>query len=169
MSTEVKVLEKTAVYELSLNALNGAPMDEEMLKDKLVLAVNVASKCGYTKQYKELQQLYADFRAKGLVVLGVPCNQFGGQEPGSAEEIQEFCNANYDVTFPLLEKQDVKGEGRSSLYNYLISSPVGAEKDVNWNFEKFLIRQDGKVVARFASEIEGDDPDLVQKIEKYLA
>jgi glutathione peroxidase len=169
MSTAVKVLEKTEVYELSLNALNGAPVNEDVLKGKLVLAVNVASKCGYTKQYKELQQLYANFKAQGLVVLGVPCNQFGGQEPGSAEDIQEFCTTNYDVTFPLLEKQDVNGAERSHLYDYLISSPVGAQKDVKWNFEKFLIRQDGKVVARFASEIEGDDPDLVQKIEKYLA
>ena len=169
MSTAVKVIDKTEIYELSLNALNGAPVNVEVLKGKLVLAVNVASKCGYTKQYKELQQLYANFKAQGLVVLGVPCNQFGGQEPGSAEDIQEFCTTNYDVTFPLLEKQDVNGAERSELYDYLISSPVGAQKDVKWNFEKFLIRQDGKVVARFASEIEGDDPDLVQKIEKYLA
>ena len=169
MTAAVKVLERTNVYELSLNSLQGVPLQAEALKDKLILAVNVASKCGYTKQYKELQSLYTNFENRGLVVLGVPCNQFGGQEPGTAEEIQEFCTANYGVSFPILEKQDVNGAERSALYDYLISSPVGAQKDVKWNFEKFLIRQDGKVVARFASEIEGDDPDLIQKIEKYLA
>ena len=169
MTVAVKVLERTAVYELSLNSLQGAPIPEETLKDKLVLAVNVASKCGYTKQYQELQSLYASYADQGLVVLGVPCNQFGGQEPGTAEEIQEFCSTTYGVNFPMLEKQDVNGPQRSALYDYLVSSPVGAQKDVKWNFEKFLIRQDGKVVARFASEIEGDDPDLIQKIEKYLA
>ena len=169
MTAAVKVLERTNVYELSLNSLQGVPLQAETLKDKLILAVNVASKCGYTKQYKELQSLYAEFADRGLVVLGVPCNQFGGQEPGTADEIQEFCTTNYGVNFPILEKQDVNGAERSALYDYLISSPVGAQKDVKWNFEKFLIRQDGKVVARFASEIEADDPDLIQKIEKYLA
>jgi glutathione peroxidase len=169
MTAAAQGTERKPLSTFDLHALNGEPLPSDALAGKLILLVNVASKCGFTKQYSGLQELQASYAGQGFTVLGVPCNQFGGQEPGSPQEIADFCNTNYGVTFPLLAKQDVNGEARSSLYDYLAESPVGAHKDIKWNFEKFLVRQDGKVVARFASEIEGDDPDLVAKIEKYLA
>ena len=169
MTTASELPNRQPLSTLPLKGLDGQDLGAEILENRLVLVVNVASECGYTPQYKNLQTLHADFAAKGFSVLGVPCNQFGAQEPGSAEEIQAFCQNNYGVTFPILQKQDVNGDGRSTLYSYLTDSSVGAKKDIKWNFEKFLVRQDGKVVARFASEIEADDPDLVSKVEKYLA
>ena len=169
MSEANQNAERKPLSQFSLKALDGTPVSSESLENKLVLLVNVASKCGFTKQYGGLQELHEAYAAKGFAVVGVPCNQFGAQEPGSPEEIADFCSSTYGVTFPILEKQDVNGDARSDLYDYLAQSPVGAHKDIKWNFEKFLVRQDGKVVARFASEIEGDDPDLVSKIEKYLA
>ena len=149
--------------------LQGEALSHGDLEGKVVLVVNVASRCGYTSQYTGLQKLYTDYKAKGLVLLGVPCNQFMGQEPGSAKEIASFCSQRYGVTFPLLEKQHVNGNKRSSLYTALISSEVGAGKNVGWNFEKFLVGRDGEVVGRFGSGTKPESAELVSAIEKALS
>ena len=154
---------------LPLTALDGKPLPADTLSNKVVLVVNVASKCGYTPQYKGLQALYDQYKGQGLTLLGVPCNQFGGQEPGSAEEIRNFCSLNYGVNFPLLQKQDVNGPGRSPLYAWLVGSPAGGGSDIGWNFEKFLIGRDGTVKARFKSAVTPEDPALRKAIEAELA
>lgn len=157
-----------APQSLALTALNGQPLDNKLLEGKVVLFVNVASQCGFTGQYKGLQQLYTDYSAKGLVIVGVPCNQFGAQEPGKPEEIASFCQMNYGVTFPLLEKQEVNGAGRSALYAALVSSPAGGGKDIGWNFEKFLVGRDGKVIGRYSSRVAPDAAELKSAIEAAL-
>ncbi len=147
---------------------DGSPQPPETLDGQVVLVVNVASKCGFTPQYAGLQQLYEAHEDRGLVLVGVPCNQFGKQEPGSSEEIASFCSLNYGVDFPLLEKQDVNGPARSELYSFLIDSEVGAGAKVKWNFEKFLVGRDGQVLARFGSSTAPDDPALLEAIEAAL-
>ena len=148
--------------------LQGEALSAQDLQGQVVLVVNVASRCGYTSQYTGLQKLYTDYKDKGLVLLGVPCNQFMGQEPGTAKEIATFCSQRYGVTFPLLEKQNVNGAKRSSLYNALISSDVGAGKKVGWNFEKFLVGRDGEVIGRFGSGTKPESAELIGAIEKAL-
>ncbi len=150
-------------------SINGSPFDSASVAGKVTLIVNVASKCGYTPQYDGLEALWKKYREQGLVVLGAPCNQFGGQEPGQAEEIQTFCKMNYGVTFPLLDKQDVHGPRASALYKWLEGSPAGAGAAVKWNFEKFLVSRDGRVVGRWRSGTKPDDADLVTTIERALA
>ncbi len=150
-------------------SINGNPFDTSLLSGKVVLIVNVASKCGYTPQYEGLEALWKTYGERGLVLLGAPCNQFGGQEPGQAEEIVTFCKMNYGVTFPLLDKQDVKGPQASALYKWLESSPAGAGSAVKWNFEKFLVSRDGRVVGRWRSATTPNDPDLIGAIERELA
>ncbi|MBL8201998.1 MAG: glutathione peroxidase [Chromatiales bacterium] len=135
------------------------------LKGKVVLAVNVASKCGLTPQYKGLEQLYGDLQGDGFVVVGFPCNQFGGQEPGTEEEIVQFCQAKYDVTFPLARKLEVNGPGRHPIYQWLTTEFPG---DIEWNFEKFLIGRDGKVVRRYPPATKPDDKGLLQDIADLL-
>lgn len=154
---------------LELKALDGTPFPAAQLQGKAVLFVNVASRCGYTSQYAGLQALYAQHKAKGLVVVGVPSNQFGGQEPGTAAEIQTFCSSKYNVDFPLLEKQDVNGAKRTPLYAALIGSTAGGGKDIGWNFEKFVVDRKGQVVARFPSSVRPDAPELAAALEKALA
>ena len=134
------------------------------LAGKAVLFVNVASRCGFTPQYAGLQALYAEKEPAGLVIVGVPCNQFGAQESGSAEQIATFCERNYGVTFPLLAKQDVNGKDRSPLY----ASLIGDGADVRWNFEKFLVGRDGVVLGRFPSDVSPDDPSLRAAIDAAL-
>jgi len=135
------------------------------------LVVNVASKCGLTPQYAGLEQLHEEYADRGFTVVGVPCNQFGGQEPGSSGEIADFCSATYGVTFPMTEKVDVNGDQRHPLYEELVATPneKGAAGDVEWNFEKFLIAADGRIVARFRPGVEPHDPRLVEAIEAQLA
>ncbi len=137
----------------------------ETLAGRVVLVVNVASLCGFTPQYAGLQALYQSRRDAGLVLLGVPCNQFGGQEPGSPDDIRTFCTLEYGVTFPLLARQEVNGPRRSPLYARL----VGDGPDVRWNFEKFLVGRDGRVHGRFASDIKPDAPALLAAIDAALA
>jgi glutathione peroxidase-family protein len=158
-----------SLSEVSMTAIDGAPFGADKLAGKVVLFVNVASKCGYTQQYEALQAVYDRFHAQGLEIVGVPCNQFAGQEPGSPEEIVTFCRQNYGVTFPLLEKQDVNGSGRSPLYRWLVASEAGGGSDIGWNFEKFLVARDGRVLGRFTSKVKPDDPQLVGAIERALA
>jgi glutathione peroxidase len=138
------------------------------LEGQVVLVVNVASKCGLTPQYAGLQKLHDDAQAEGLTVLGFPCNQFGGQEPGTADEILEFCDTNYAVSFPLTEKIDVNGPNRHSIYGWLTNTDGGFPGDIEWNFEKFLIGRDGKVVKRYPSATPPDDPDLMHDISQLL-
>ena len=155
---------------VAINALDGSPADLSAYDDKAVLVVNVASKCGLTPQYSGLEKLHEELADRGFAVLGVPCNQFGGQEPGSAEEIQTFCSTNYGVTFPLTEKVDVNGEGRHPLYEKLtdVADGEGHRGDIRWNFEKFLVAPGGEVVARFSPMVEPESPELREKIEAVL-
>lgn len=148
----------------NLTTLDGTPLSPETLANKVVLFVNVASKCGLTPQYNGLVELDQAYGDQGLVIVGVPCNQFGGQEPGTPEEIKTFTETKYNVEFTLLEKQDVNGPNRSPLYQFL----VGNGEDIAWNFGKFLVGRDGAVVARFEPKTPPNDPDLKAAIEKAL-
>ncbi|MET7695515.1 glutathione peroxidase [Streptomyces sp. NPDC005483] len=157
--------------DVEIGALTGGSADLARYAGKAVLIVNVASKCGLTPQYNGLEKLQERYAERGFTVLGVPCNQFLGQEPGSAEEIAEFCSATYGVTFPLTEKVDVNGEGRHPLYERLVdfSDAEGHAGDIRWNFEKFLIGRDGSVVARFSPQTEPESDDIVAAVEGALA
>ncbi|MFF3557615.1 glutathione peroxidase [Streptomyces tsukubensis] len=160
----------TTLYDIPLRTLNGEPTSLEAHRGSVVLVVNVASKCGLTPQYAGLERLQKEYAERGFTVVGVPCNQFGGQEPGSAEEIGVFCSATYGVTFPMLEKADVNGAGRHPLYTELTrtADAEGAAGDVQWNFEKFLIGPDGTVAGRFRPRTEPDAPELVAAIGRLL-
>ncbi len=155
---------------IPLTTLDGRSTSLAELADGAVLVVNVASKCGLTPQYTALEQLAKNYGHRGLTVIGVPCNQFMGQEPGSAEDIQTFCSENYGVTFPLLEKVEVNGPGRHPLFAELIKSAddAGDAGDVQWNFEKFLVAPGGKVVKRFRPRTEPDAPEVISAIEGVL-
>ncbi|MEU1913778.1 glutathione peroxidase [Streptomyces massasporeus] len=157
--------------DVEIGALQGGPADLSQYAGKAVLVVNVASKCGLTPQYTGLEKLHEQYAERGFSVLGVPCNQFLGQEPGSADEIAEFCSATYGVTFPMTEKVEVNGEGRHPLYDRLtgFADAEGHSGDIRWNFEKFLIGRDGQVVARFSPQTEPDAAEVVAAIEAQLA
>ena len=139
------------------------------LGGKAVLVVNVASKCGYTRQYAGLESLYKAYKDKGLVVVGVPCNDFGGQEPGTEAEILQFCSSKYNVTFPLLGKVAVKGDGAHPLFTTLTGEAAGQPGPVKWNFNKFLIAKDGSLAARFDSKVEPESDELKAAIDKVLS
>jgi glutathione peroxidase len=153
---------------LNLRALDGSTFDSAHVEDKVVLVVNVASKCGFTSQYEGLQSLQDSYGPKGFSVLGVPCNQFLGQEPGSPEEIASFCRQTYGVTFPLLEKQAVNGANRTPLYRHLVDSAVGEGNSVKWNFTKFLVDSDGQVLHRYGATSGPEDETLVADIQAAL-
>jgi glutathione peroxidase len=157
-------------YEIPLNALSGEPLDLSRLRGRATLVVNVASRCGLTPQYAGLQLLYERYHERGLVVLGTPCNQFAGQEPGTADEIAAFCSTTYPVTFPLTEKIEVNGQKRHPLYELLttVADESGAAGDVAWNFEKFLVSPQGEPVARFRSTIPPEADGLLHAIEEVL-
>ncbi|MBJ7472049.1 MAG: glutathione peroxidase [Solirubrobacteraceae bacterium] len=158
------------VMKHALTALDGSRINPEGLQGKAILVVNVASKCGLTPQYTGLERLQQRFGGEQFTVLGAPCNQFGEQEPGSAEEIQTFCSATYGTTFPMLEKLDVNGEGRHPLYEALTQTPdaSGEAGDVLWNFEKFLVAPSGEVVARFRPQVEPEADEVVAAIEATI-
>jgi glutathione peroxidase len=158
------------VSDIPVNTLAGEPSSLGELAGKTLLVVNVASKCGLTPQYAGLERLHERFAERGFAVVGFPCNQFGGQEPGTAEEIQDFCSATYGVSFPMFEKIEVNGPGRHPVYTELTAVPdaAGEAGDVQWNFEKFLVGPDGTVLGRFRPRTEPDDPDLVAAIEANL-
>ena len=159
-----------SIYDVSINSLDGTPADLPQYKGKAVLLVNVASKCGLTPQYTGLENLQKKYADQGFTVLGVPCNQFMGQEPGTPDEIQEFCSTTYGVTFPLTEKVDVNGDDRHALYNELVevADAEGHTGDIRWNFEKFVIGPSGDVIARFNPTVEPESDEIVQTIEKAL-
>jgi glutathione peroxidase len=177
-----------SLYEIPVTRINGEPTTLGDYKGKVLLVVNVASKCGLTPQYEGLQKLYENKQAQGLEILGFPANNFGAQEPGTEAEISEFCSLNYGVSFPMFGKVSVNGEDRHPLYAALIEArpviedsdamrerlkgygiPTGPESDILWNFEKFLIDREGNVVHRFSPDITADDPRIVQALESALA
>ena len=156
--------------DFKMKTLAGKEVHLAKYQGKVVLIVNVASKCGLTPQYEQLEALHKKYAKQGLAVLGFPCNQFKGQEPGTAEEIQQFCRLNYGVEFDLFEKIEVNGDGACPLYKYLTALKTKPKKagDISWNFEKFLIGRDGQVVARFAPPTKPDDPEVIAAIEREL-
>ncbi|MFZ0769660.1 MAG: glutathione peroxidase [Acidimicrobiales bacterium] len=157
------------IYDIPLRTLSGDASSLAGFKDETILIVNVASKCGLTPQYAGLEELQKKYAAQGFSVVGFPCNQFAGQEPGTAEEIQSFCSTTYGVTFPLFEKIDVNGENQSPIYAELEEVPdaEGYSGDIRWNFEKFLVAKDG-TVTRFAPQVTPEDPALLIAIESSL-
>ncbi len=160
-----------SIYDFSLKRITGEDQDLSDYRGKVLLVVNVASKCGLTPHYAGLQQLSEAHAAAGLVVLGFPCNQFGAQEPGSEADIQSFCSTNYSVTFPMFAKLDVNGAARAPLYAWLTSqdSAPDGPGDIQWNFAKFLIGRDGQVAARFAPTVTPDAPELASALSAALA
>ncbi|MBB6627874.1 glutathione peroxidase [Nocardioides sp. KIGAM211] len=161
-----------SILDAPIARLDGTPATlGEITGGGPALLVNVASKCGLTPQYTALEQLQEQYADQGFTVVGIPCNQFGGQEPGSSEEIAEFCSATYGVTFPMTEKVEVNGEGRHPIYDTLVQTPneKGVDGDITWNFEKFLVDSQGQVVARFNPGLEPDDPVVVGAIQQLLA
>jgi glutathione peroxidase len=159
-----------SIYDADIQTLEGEQTTLAGYKGKALLVVNVASKCGLTPQYEGLEKLHETYAGRGFEVLGFPCNQFGGQEPGSAEEIRDFCDTNYQVQFPLFEKVDVNGANAHPIYRELTQTPDadGDAGDVKWNFEKFLVAPDGAVVGRFRPTVTPEDPSLVAAIEAQL-
>lgn len=158
----------SAFHDLTLQALDGRDMPLAQFKDSVVLVVNVASHCGLTPQYEGLEKLYRRYRDEGLVVLGIPCNQFANQEPDSAETIRAFCSTQYDVTFPMTAKLNVNGPDSHPLYRLLAGEGAEFPGEITWNFEKFLLAPDGRVLARFNPRTSPDDPALIQAIESAL-
>ncbi|MFG1604898.1 glutathione peroxidase [Actinoplanes sp. NPDC049265] len=158
------------VYDAQIADLQGKPLDLGQFRGSAALVVNVASRCGMTPQYAALEKLHEEYAERGFTVLGVPCNQFGGQEPGTADEIAEFCSTTYGVTFPMTEKVEVNGPGRHPLYQQLTGTPdaEGYTGDIRWNFEKFLIAPDGEVRARFAPGTQPDSPEVIAALESTL-
>jgi glutathione peroxidase len=155
------------IYDISVPTANGGSKQLSEYEGKVLLLVNVASKCGFTPQYAGLEKLNQQYNERGLVVLGLPCNDFGGQEPGTSEEIQEFCSINYGVTFEVLGKVNILGENKHPLYALLTELPE-SQGDVKWNFEKFLISKNGEIAGRFSSKVAPEDAELTEAIEKLL-
>ena len=163
--TSIAFAADTNVQNIAVKDIDGKDTTLKAYAGKVLLIVNVASECGYTPQYAGLEALYEKMSGKGLAVLGFPCNDFGGQEPGSELQIKTFCTENYKVTFPMFSKVAVKGDGKHPLYAALQAAVGG---DVGWNFEKFLVSKDGKVLQRFGSDVAPDSPELMAAIEAAL-
>ena len=159
-----------AIYDTPMHSLQGEPLDLRRFEDKALLIVNVASRCGLTPQYSGLESLQEQYADRGFTVLGVPCNQFGGQEPGSAEEIEAFCSTTYGVSFPMTEKLEVNGSGRHRLYAALteVADAEGNAGDIQWNFEKFLVSPTGEIVQRFRPLVDPEAPEVIDAIEANL-
>ena len=157
------------ISAIKVKDMDGKDVSLSSYKGKVLLIVNLASKCGYTPQYEELQKLYKKYKDQGLEILGFPCNDFGGQEPGTNQEIKEFCSTNYGVTFKLFDKVKILGTDKSKLYAVLTDNDVTGTKDVKWNFEKFLIAKNGDIVSRFPSKVEPMDKQIIEAIDKELS
>lgn len=158
-----------SIYNFSVKNIDGQEVSLDKYKGKAILIVNVASKCGYTPQYEGLQNLYESYKNEDFVILGFPANNFKGQEPGSNEEIKQFCTLEYGVEFPMFSKVSVKGDDQAELFSYLTSlSNPDFEGDIKWNFEKFLISKEGKLVRRFRSNVEPESESLVEAIKKEI-
>ncbi|MBE7375972.1 glutathione peroxidase [Pseudomonas lopnurensis] len=159
----------SAFHQLVLPGLGGGELPLAEFGERITLVVNVASQCGLTPQYAGLEQLHQQYQGRGFSVLGVPCNQFAGQEPGNDDEIRAFCSLNYGVSFPLTGKLEVNGPQRHPLYRLLAGEGADFPGDITWNFEKFLVGKDGRVLARFSPRTTPDDPALIQAIENALS
>jgi glutathione peroxidase len=159
-----------SVYDFTLNSIDGKPTPLSDFKGKVVLLVNVASRCGYTPQYTALESLYEKYKDRDFVIVGIPANNFGGQEPGTNEEIKTFCKSKYSVTFPMMGKVSVKGGDQTPLYQFLTASEAGSKfaGEIKWNFTKFLVGKDGKIVNRFESKVTPDDPRVIAAVEQAL-
>jgi glutathione peroxidase len=170
-ATEKTTKKTPKALNFTMKSIDGKDVDLGKYQGKVVMIVNVASKCGLTPQYEQLQALHEKYAKEGLAILGFPCNQFRSQEPGTAEEIKEFCRVKYGVSFDMFAKIEVNGDGACNLYKYLTAletKPVGAGK-ISWNFEKFILNRKGEVIARFAPRTKPDDPSLIKIIEQELA
>jgi glutathione peroxidase len=168
-ATATLTAEEPRLYSIPLKDIDGKPTSLKAFEGKVVLAVNVASKCGNTPQYAGLQSLHEKFQAKGLVVVGFPCNDFGAQEPGSEADVKEFCSTKYKVTFPMMSKLSVKGPSQHPLYTELSGKDSPFPGDVKWNFGKFLIGRDGKIIARFEPGVQPDASEVTKAVEEALA
>ena len=170
LGTTLMAADKT-VYDFTLNSIDGQPTSLSTFKGKVVLLVNVASRCGYTPQYTALEAVYEKYKDRGLVIVGVPANNFGGQEPGTNQEIKTFCTAKYNVTFPMMAKVSVKGKDIAPLYQFLTDKNANPQTggEIGWNFTKFLIGPDGQVIARFDSAVTPDSKEVTSAVEKALA
>ena len=157
------------INQITVKDIDGKNINLNSYNGKVLLIVNVASYCGFTKQYSGLEEIYRKYKSNGFEILAFPCNQFGNQEPGTNEEIKNFCSSNFDVTFKLFDKIDVNGKNRSPLYTVLTDNKVTGNSDIKWNFEKFLIDKSGNVVARFPSSVEPTDDKLISALEKELS
>ena len=160
---------ETNINQITVKDIEGKSVNLSDYKGKVLLIVNVASYCGFTKQYSGLEEIYKQYKEKGFEILAFPCNQFGEQEPGTNEEIKNFCSSKFDVSFRLFDKIDVNGKEKSPLYSILTDNEVTGKADIKWNFEKFLIDKDGNIVARYSSKVEPKSKELVSAIEKELA
>jgi len=167
-STTGAVVSDKNLADFKVKDIDGKEVDLSAYKGKVVLIVNVASKCGYTRQYTGLENIYKKYKDRGLVILGFPCNDFGGQEPGTNEEIKEFCSTKFSVSFPMVDKVAVLGDGKAPLFAWLTNNEVTGSKDIKWNFEKFLIDKDGKIVERFVSKDEPEGEKITAAIEREL-
>lgn len=170
LATAAVAADAKSPLDFKVKSIDQKPVELKQFKGEVLLVVNVASKCGLTPQYKQLEDVYSKYKDKGFKVLGFPANEFLGQEPGSDEEIAKFCTSKYNVDFPMFSKVVVKGEGIAPLYQYLTSKETNPDfaGDITWNFEKFLIGRDGKVVKRFSPKVKPDAPEVVEAIEAEL-
>jgi glutathione peroxidase len=159
----------SSVYDFTLNSIDGAPTPLSNFKGKVVLLVNVASKCGYTPQYAGLEKLYEKYKDKGFVIVGIPANNFGAQEPGTNEEIKTFCSRTYNVTFPMMSKVSVKDPDKTPLYQFLTDASAKTGGEIKWNFTKFLVDKNGNVINRFESKVTPESEDVVKAVEQALA
>jgi glutathione peroxidase len=170
LGTTLMAADKT-VYDFTLNSIDGQPTSLSSFKGKVVLLVNVASRCGYTPQYTALESVYEKYKDRGFVIVGIPANNFGAQEPGTNQEIKTFCTAKYNVTFPMMAKVSVKGKDITPLYQFLTDKNANPHTggEIGWNFTKFLIGPDGQVLARFDSAVTPDSKEVTSAIEKALS
>jgi len=169
MVTALTASAAPTVLDVPVKNIDGKDTSLKEYKGKVMLVVNVASKCGYTKQYTGLEAIQQQYKAKGFTVVGFPCNQFGGQEPGTNEEIKQFCSSKFNVTFPLFDKIEVNGANRHPLYMMLAGKDSPFPGDIKWNFNKFLIGKDGKILKRFDSKVTPESPEMTAAIEAALA
>ena len=159
------------IYSFTLNSIDGQPSPLSAYKGKVVLLVNVASRCGFTPQYTALEAIYEKYKDRGFVIVGIPANNFGSQEPGTNQEIKTFCSSKYNVTFPMMAKVSVKGDDQTPLYTYLTAKDTDPDHagDIKWNFTKFLVGRDGKIVARFEPATKPDSPEVAAAVEAALS
>jgi glutathione peroxidase len=159
------------VFDYTLKTIDGEPAPLSVYKGKVVMLVNVASRCGFTPQYTALESIYEKYKERGFVIIGIPANNFGAQEPGTNQEIKTFCQSKYNVTFPMMSKVSVKGEDKAPLYQYLTDKSANSKTggDIQWNFTKFLVGADGQIIARFEPKVTPDSPEVTGAIEQALA